>query len=125
MRGGSDIFGSSQGVQPLEQRPVFLPGRDIRECGRVGDLLKGFAFHLEVGPRVELRRRHALMAKEVADNLQRDSGLEQVHALCVPEGVRADRLREAGVGDSCGLNVLVQDIADSPSCQLLALPVLE
>ena len=52
----------SQRVEPIEQRAVPLPVWNVRESGRVSDLIEGFSFHLKIGARIDLRRCHAFMA---------------------------------------------------------------
>lgn len=47
---------------------------------------------------IDLGCRHGFVAQEVADDLEQDTCLEQMHALGVPEGVQADRLRETRAG---------------------------
>ena len=75
-------------AKSLEQRFVLLPGRDRAKRGVVGDLLQRLAFHLEVRPRIDLRRFRIRMAEKVADDIERNATLQKMHSLMVPGGHR-------------------------------------
>ncbi len=60
---------------------MLLPGRD-RWRWRLGTgLIQGPAFHVEIGPGVDLGALDIGMAQEVSDHDQRIVGLQQVHPL--------------------------------------------
>ena len=65
------------------------------------------------------------MAEEVADHVERDSALQQVHSLGVSERVRTHYPVQAGALVSCFDEILLKDVADSRTRQSLLARVLE
>ena len=62
-------------MQPLEQRFVLLPGGELTNWRFAGDVFQRGALHLQIGPRVDLRRIDVDMTEEVANDLQRHAAL--------------------------------------------------
>src|SRR5260370_30961908 len=97
-------------MQPLEQGLVLLPGRDLRKQRAVHRFLKCFPIHLKIRASIDLSCLDVDVTKEVADDLERDATLQQVHTLCVSQAVRTHPLREVRVTSAYRNHILLQEI---------------
>src|ERR1700755_2102841 len=98
-------------MQPLEQGFVLLPGRDLRKQRAVHRFLECLPLHLKICASIDLCCLHIHVTEEVADDLERDATLQQVHSLCVPQAVRTHPLCEVGVTSAYRNHILLQEIA--------------
>ena len=70
-------------MEPVKKALVLLPGWDRLDYRGLADFFKGLSLHLQICPRVNLSRFGIHVAEEVADHVERDSTLQQVHSFCV------------------------------------------
>ena len=104
-----------QRLQPLKERVILFPRGDWLNRRSISDTIQSFALHLQVGACVDLRRADIDVSEEVADDIHGNAALEQVHTLGVAKGVRRDRLYEAWMGATNSVDMLFQNISDTPS----------
>ena len=97
-------------------------GRDRR---RFGDFLQRLSFHFEVGSRVDLSCFDIDVPEEVPNHVERDSTLQQVHSLGMPQCVRTHGSVQAGTFASGSDEVFLQHVADSGTRQPLMPRALE
>jgi hypothetical protein len=65
------------------------------------------------------------VAEEVADHVERDSALQQVHSFCVSKRVRTHCSVQTRAFVSCSDEIFLKDVADSRTRQSLIARVLE
>lgn len=112
-------------MEPVKKVFVLLPAWNRLDWRRVFDFLKRVSFHLQICPRVNLSRFNIHVAEEVADHVERDSALQQVHSFCVSKRVRTHRSAQTRTLVSCSDEIFVKDVADSRTRQSLIARVLE
>ena len=117
--------GGLERAEPVKKPFVLLPAWDRLDWGRLIDFLKRLAFHLEIRSRVNLSRFDVHVAEEVADHVERDSALQQVHSLCVAKRVGAYGSVQSRTLASCRDDIFVKDVADSRTRQSLMACVVE
>src|SRR6266404_7368691 len=114
-----------QRMEPVKKVFVLLPAWNRLDWRRVIDFLKRVSFHLQICPRVNLSRFGIHVAEEVADHVERDSTLQQVHTLCMPQRVRAYCSVQTRTLASCQDDISVKDVTDSRTRQSLVARVAE
>ena len=109
----ADVLEGLQRTEPVQKVLVLVPHGQGWERRRLADFLKRVPFHLEIGPRVDLSRFDIRMTEEVANHVERDSTLQQVHAFRVSKRVRTHRSVQTRPLPLCTDDVFVKDVADS------------
>ena len=112
-------------MEPVKKVLVLLPARDRRDRRRLADFLKGLSLHLQICPRVNLSCFGIHVAEEVADHVERDSALQQVHTLRVPQRVWTHSSVQTRAPALCQDDVFVKDVTDSRTRQSFVARVLE
>ena len=102
-----------QGTEPVKKVLVLLPGGDCLDQRRLTDFFEGLLLHLQICPGINLSRFDVHVAEEVADHVERDSALQQVHTFRVSQLMRTYGAVQTRTLAACQDNVFVKDVADS------------
>ncbi len=96
-------------MEPVKKVFVLLPAWNRLDWRRVIDFLKRVSFHLQICPRVNLSRFDIHVAEEVADHVERDSALQQVHSFCVSKRVRTHCSAQTRTLVSCSDEIFLKE----------------
>src|SRR6516162_2776706 len=112
-------------MEPVKKALVLLPGWDRLDYRGLADFFKGLSLHLQICPRVDLSRFSIHVPEEVADHVERDSALQQVHTLRVSQRVWTHSSIQTRAPALCKDDVFVKDVPDSRTRQSFVARVLE